>query len=61
MEFKLWMGCLGNGVICCNSAVYNNGEYEQVAHISSSGDIRWYSTKMSEEIKEKIQNIADRE
>ena len=61
MEFKLWMGCLGNGITCCNSAVCNNGDYKQIAHISESGDIRWYSAKVPEEVKEKIQNVADKE
>lgn len=38
-NFKLWMGCLGNGITVCNSAVESNGEYKYIAHISNNGKI----------------------
>lgn len=41
-KFKLWMGCLGNGITVCNSAVENNGEYKHIAHISNNGIIKLY-------------------
>ena len=41
-NFKLWMGCLGNGITVCNSAVEINGEYKHIAHISDSGKIKLY-------------------
>ena len=41
-NFKLWMGCLGNGITVCNSAVENNGEYKYIAHIGNSGKIALY-------------------
>ena len=44
-NFKLWMGCLGNGITVCNSAVENNGEYEHIAHISDNGKITLYVSK----------------
>ena len=44
-NFKLWMGCLGNGITVCNSAVENNGEYKHIAHISDSGKIKLYVSK----------------
>ena len=44
-NFKLWMGCLGNGITVCNSAVENNGEYKHIAHISDSGKINLYVSK----------------
>lgn len=44
-NFKLWMGCLGNGITVCNSAVENNGEYKYIAHISNSGKIALYVPK----------------
>ena len=44
-NFKLWMGCLGNGITVCNSAVENNGEYKHIAHISDSGKIALYVPK----------------
>lgn len=44
-NFKLWMGCLGNGITVCNSAVESNGEYKHIAHISDSGKITLYVSK----------------
>ena len=44
-NFKLWMGCLGNGITVCNSAVENNGEYKYIAHIGNSGKIALYIPK----------------
>lgn len=41
-RFKLFLGCLGNGVTVCNSAVMENGDFKMVAHISSEGKITWY-------------------
>ena len=41
-KFKLWMGCLGNGITVCNSAVESSGEYKHIAHISDSGKIKLY-------------------
>ena len=39
-NFKLFLGCLGNGVTVCNSAVMEDGDFKMVARagsISSSG------------------------
>ena len=44
-NFKLWIGCLGNGITVCNSAVEHNGEYKHIAHISDSGKIKLYVSK----------------
>lgn len=41
-NFKLWMGCLGNGITACNSAVEESGDYKHIAHISNSGKIKLY-------------------
>ena len=41
-NFKLFLGCLGNGVTVCNSAVMENGDFKMVAHISPEGKIAWY-------------------
>jgi len=41
-NFKLWMGCFGNGITVCNSAVESNGEYKHIAHISNNGIIKLY-------------------
>lgn len=41
-NFKLFLGCLGNGVTVCNSAVMEDGDFKMVAHISNEGKITWY-------------------
>ena len=41
-KFKLWMGCLGNGITICNSAVMEHGDYKFIAHISDNGKIKLY-------------------
>lgn len=38
-NFKLFLGCLGNGVTVCNSAVMEGGDFKMVAHISNEGKI----------------------
>ena len=42
MSFRLFMGSFGNGVIVCNAAVMERGDYKQIAHISDAGNITWY-------------------
>ena len=44
-NFKLWMGCLGNGITVCNSAVEESGDYKHIAHISDNGKIKLYVSK----------------
>ena len=44
-NFKLWMGCLGNGITICNSAVEESGDYKHIAHISDNGKIKLYVSK----------------
>ena len=41
-KFKLWTGCLGNGITVCNSAVKESGDYKYIVHISNSGKIKLY-------------------
>ena len=41
-KFRLFMGCLGNGITVCNAAVMEHGDYKYIAHISPGGNIRWY-------------------
>lgn len=36
------MGCLGNGITVCNSAVEEHGDYKHIAHISDNGKIALY-------------------
>lgn len=36
------MGYLGNGCTICNKAVYENGDYKTIGHISNAGNIKLY-------------------
>ena len=44
-KFELFMGCLGNGITVCNSAVMEHGDYKHIAHISDNGKIKLYVSK----------------
>ena len=41
-NFKLFIGYLGNGATVCNSAVYENGDYKTIAHITPAGRVSLY-------------------
>ncbi|MBQ6091657.1 MAG: hypothetical protein IJL07_10380 [Lachnospiraceae bacterium] len=41
-KFELFGGCLGNGITLCNKAVYENGDYKVIGHISEYGRIKFY-------------------
>lgn len=41
-KFRLFMGCLGNGITVCNAAVEEHGDYKYIAHISDGGNIKFY-------------------
>ena len=42
-KFELFMGHLGNGLIVCNKAVEEHGDYKKVCHIQPWGKITWYT------------------
>ena len=45
-KFELFMGCLGNGITVCNSAVEESGDYKHIAHISDSGKSKATGSKV---------------
>ena len=59
-KFKLFIGYLGNGATVCNSAVYENGDYKTIAHISNAGNIKLYVKPgyIPEDAMEKIKETA---
>lgn len=60
-KFELFMGHLGNGIIVCNKAVEENGDYKSVAHIAECGKITWYVNPMGyvpSDALEKIEKCA---
>lgn len=62
-NFKLWLGCFGNGITVCNSAVEHNGEYKRVAHISNEGKIKLYVSEnyIPVEDMQKIRQVAEQQ
>ena len=62
-KFKLWMGCLGNGITVCNSMVEESGDYKRIAHITPSGKIQYYVHKgyIPDGDKEGIEKAAERQ
>lgn len=41
-KFRLFMGCLGNGITVANAAVMEHGDYKTIAHISPAGNLKLY-------------------
>lgn len=60
-KFELFMCCLGNGISVFNSAVTEYGDYKYIAHISETGNIKYYVADdyIPEESKKKIENAAE--
>ena len=61
-SFELFIGYLGNGATVCNKAVYENGDYKHVAHISVAGNVKLYVQPgyIPNEDMEKINELAAR-
>lgn len=60
-NFELFMCCMGNGISVSNSAVTEYGDYKYIAHISETGNIKYYVSAdyIPEESKKKIENAAE--
>ena len=59
--FDIGMGYLGNGLTVWNRAVEENGDYQNIAHISSEGEIHYYVDGLPEDVVIQIEKAADRE
>ena len=61
-KFDLFIGYFGNGATVANKAVYENGDYKTVAHISPAGVIKLYVAPdyIPAADMEKINNVANR-
>lgn len=60
-KFELFMCCMGNGISVFNSAVTEHGDYKYIAHISETGNVKYYvlGDYIPEESKKKIENAAE--
>lgn len=59
--FDIGMGYLGNGLTVWNRAVEENGDYQNIAHISSEGEIHYYVDGLPEDIVARIEQAATQE
>ena len=48
--FDIGMGYLGNGLTVWNRAVEENGDYQNIAHISSEGEIHYYVDGLPDDV-----------
>ena len=60
-NFELWMGCFGNGIVVCNKAVEENGDYKHICHVSNAGNIKFYVKEnyIPQEDMIRIKHIAE--
>ena len=59
--FDIGMGYLGNGLTVWNRAVEENGDYQNIAHISPDGEINYYVEAMPEDVVARIEQAAEQE
>ena len=59
--FDIGMGYLGNGLTVWNRAVEENGDYQNIAHISPEGEIRYYADGLPEDVIARIEQAAKQE
>lgn len=59
--FDIGMGYLGNGLTVWNRAVEVNGDYQNIAHISPEGSIRYYVDSLPETVIAQIERAAEQE
>lgn len=41
-KFRLFVGCFSNGVVYCNAAIEEYGDYKKLCHVLECGKIKWY-------------------
>ena len=59
--FDIGMGYLGNGLTVWNRAVEENGDYQNIAHISKEGEIHYYVDGLPEDVVARIEQAAAQE
>ena len=59
--FDIGMGYLGNGLTVWNRAVEENGDYQNIAHISNEGEINYYVDGLPEYVVARIEQAAAQE
>ena len=59
--FDIGMGYLGNGLTVWNRAVEENGDYQNIAHISSEGEIHYYVDGLPDDVVARIEQAVAQE
>ena len=61
-KFELFMCSMGNGMVVCNKAIEEHGDYKSIAYISKGGNVKFYVNKNSipSEDMEKIKKTAEK-
>jgi hypothetical protein len=59
-KYDIGMGRLGNGITVYNRAEEEDGDYKKVAHISNNGTVKYYDTKLPNDVKKKIEAEAQK-
>ena len=60
-DFDIGMGYLGNGLTIWNRAVEENGDYQNIAHISKEGEIHYYVDNLPDDVIARIEQAAAQE
>lgn len=61
-KFELFMCSMGNGIVVCNKAIEEHGDYKSIAYISKGGNVKFYVNKsyIPSEDMEKIKKTAEK-
>ncbi len=60
-EYDIGMGYLGNGLTVWNRAVEVNHDYQNIAHISTEGEITYYVDGLPDDVVVRIEQAAEQE
>ncbi len=60
-EYDIGMGYLGNGLTVWNRAVEVNHDYQNIAHISTEGEITYYVDGLPDDVVARIEQAAEQE
>ena len=61
VEYDIGMGYLGNGLTVWNRAVEVNHDYQNIAHISTEGEITYYVDGLPDDVIARIEQAAEQE
>lgn len=57
-KYDIGMGTMGNGTTIWNRAKEVRGDYETIAHVSNSGEVKFYDKSLPSDVKKYIEDYA---